>query len=566
LGALAVLIGAGACAAAAEAPTKEQLAQGRELFAREWLVGDARSHGGDGLGPVYNDSSCVACHNAGAPGGAGPTSKNVDILSAFPQVVMPQQMVVGQPQPGFLRRAVESLLGIDPPAPPRPATPPKPAKLDTSELIKTHAGFRTARSVVLHRFGVDPNYESWRLGVAGLGQVGGMFNPVMSVAVGGAAMGGQDRAMAELNQVKMVLQFRNQGAQFQSMAGPFSLVRSQRNPTALFGAGLIDSVPDAVLEAAAKAKHQGFPEVQGRVSRQKDGRLGRFGWKAQTPTLNDFVLTACAVELGLEVPDHHQGGLPQKPEERAKGLDLSQKECDALIAYVRALPRPAERSPSGDVEAREVASGRTLFAGAGCAACHTPDLGKVRGLYSDLLLHDMGPELGDTGQYGVFTPESSEPEFVDPAQPIAEAAPDQAAPVAVPVEAVLAPPPVPPAPIVVPPPTVEAPAPAGSITVTTTTDLVAFAPGQPAAVKRPTTGPASRQEWRTPPLWGFRDSGPYLHDGRADTLDQAVALHGGEATRSAQKYFQLSPRERLQVQAFLKSLVAPTEELARASE
>jgi cytochrome c peroxidase len=74
---------------------------------------------------------------------------------------------------------------------------------------------------------------------------------------------------------------------------------------------------------------------------------------------------------------------------------------------------------------------------------------------------------------------------------------------------------------------------------------------------RPTTGPASRFEWRTPPLWGFRDSGPYLHDGRADTLDQAVALHGGEAARIAQNFFQLKPGERRQVEAFLKSLTAP---------
>ena len=51
-------------------------------------------------------------------------------------------------------------------------------------------------------------------------------------------------------------------------------------------------------------------------------------------------------------------------------------------------------------------------------------------------------------------------------------------------------------------------------------------------VKRPTSGPASRFEWRTPALWGFRDSAPYLHDGRAKTLDQAIAFHGGEAAES----------------------------------
>src|SRR4051812_25540124 len=45
---------------------------GEELFLRVWEPDDARSHGGDGLGPAYNEKSCVACHSLGAPGGAGP--------------------------------------------------------------------------------------------------------------------------------------------------------------------------------------------------------------------------------------------------------------------------------------------------------------------------------------------------------------------------------------------------------------------------------------------------------------------------------------------------------------
>ena len=77
------------------------------------------------------------------------------------------------------------------------------------------------------------------------------------------------------------------------------------------------------------------------------------------------------------------------------------------------------------------------------------------------------------------------------------------------------------------------------------------------AIKRPTSGPASRFEWRTPPLWGFRDSAPYLHDGRAKTLDQAVAMHGGESTRISQSFFKLKAKERQQLEVFLKSLAAP---------
>ncbi len=82
--------------------------------------------------------------------------------------------------------------------------------------------------------------------------------------------------------------------------------------------------------------------------------------------------------------------------------------------------------------------------------------------------------------------------------------------------------------------------------------------GSSGAIKRPTSGPASRFEWRTPPLWGFRDSAPYLHDGRAKTLEQTVAMHSGESTGVAQRYFNLSAKERRQVETFLKSLTAPS--------
>jgi hypothetical protein len=123
--------------------------------------------------------------------------------------------------------------------------------------------------------------------------------------------------------------------------------------------------------------------------------------------------------------------------------------------------------------------GRLLFAEVGCAGCHAPSLGRVRGIYSDLLLHDMGRSLSDSGMYYGFQ--------------------DTGSP----------------------------------------------------------TGPRSN-EWRTPPLWGYRDSGPYLHDGRAQTLEETVALHGGQGSRSAKKFFDLSPQQQMQIETFLKSLMAPS--------
>jgi len=66
-------------------------------------------------------------------------------------------------------------------------------------------------------------------------------------------------------------------------------------------------------------------------------------------------------------------------------------------------------------------------------------------------------------------------------------------------------------------------------------------------------------EWRTPPLWGVADSGPYMHDGRAKTLDEAIRLHRGQATSSANGYIQLTHQDREALLAFLKSLKAPTQ-------
>ena len=130
-------IGAGVARADSTAEKPDSAAIGYEIFNREWLPNDPRSHGGDGLGPVYNDSSCVACHNSGGSGGAGPVSKNIDILNA----------------------SQNRGNAIEPPT----ATDSKPSSPSSANpLTDFHAGFRTSRTVVLHVFGIDPNYDAWR--------------------------------------------------------------------------------------------------------------------------------------------------------------------------------------------------------------------------------------------------------------------------------------------------------------------------------------------------------------------------------------------------------------------
>jgi CxxC motif-containing protein (DUF1111 family) len=505
----------------------DPVAIGYEIFNREWMPNDPRGHGGDGLGPAFNDTSCVACHNAGGGGGAGPVSKNIDILSASrnaPSPFQPQATAPPSDQPAD--PAMNSSSAADPLEP----------------LIELHAGFRNGRTVVLHKFGTDPTYDAFRAGilqqggqnanafavgsttilrgsedsVVDLGLVQrftGSGRITATVATTEGRAGGQPDARTTAAQVRMQ-QVRNAVAANHRAAGstinvgPFQVSRSQRNPTPLFGLGLIDAIPEAAIEAIAREQGQKNPEVAGRVARVQDGRVGRLGWKGQTANSEDFVLNACAVEVGLEVPGHPQAMTPQAPRYKSTGLDLSAEDCASLVAYVRSLPRPAERASENAAEAKFLAAGKTTFARIGCASCHAVRLGEVEGIYSDLLIHEMGDELADSGSYN-----GSDDGTDEPLVPLAVA--DNRTPQA------------------------------------------------PKAPKG-----ARKTEWRTPPLWGVRDSGPYLHDGRAQTIEQAVALHGGQGSASAQKFFLLSPHERLQVEAFLKSLVAPTapdrRQLARA--
>ncbi len=69
-----------------------------------------------------------------------------------------------------------------------------------------------------------------------------------------------------------------------------------------------------------------------------------------------------------------------------------------------------------------------------------------------------------------------------------------------------------------------------------------------------TFGLASGSEFRTQPLWGVAAEGPYLHDGRADTLDDAIRMHGGEAEAARDAYVALTGAEQNEVIAFLDSL------------
>jgi CxxC motif-containing protein (DUF1111 family) len=76
----------------------------------------------------------------------------------------------------------------------------------------------------------------------------------------------------------------------------------------------------------------------------------------------------------------------------------------------------------------------------------------------------------------------------------------------------------------------------------------------PAGTPGIVDGDAGQREFRTPPLWGLRMTAPYFHSGEADTIDEAIRMHDGEAAGVLAAYLQLSQSDRDALLRFLNSL------------
>ncbi len=389
-----------------------EVAEGKMLFTHVWQPNDPLA-GGDGVGPVFNANSCVACHFQGGVGGSGGLTENVTLYSLFDNAG-------GCGIPFNNKPTVNGTLH---------AKATAPELLETMDLL--------------------------------------------------------DRALPKTSQptLEMISAKNRNGRNSGSVAF------SQRNTPALFGAKLIEEIPDREIIAIARRQQlaaemapaaTGGQQPVGRIIFTKEGRVGKFGWKAQTVSLLEFVQGACANELGLSTPTEAQPTPITKLDYKAPATDLTLQQCKQMTAFIAALPAPRQELPDDPAELKHVHRGQAVFANMGCAVCHVPNVSAAQGIYSDLLLHRMGKEFETQD-----TSYSSRP--VDP-DPESSPLPD---------------------------------------------------------------------EWRTPPLWGVADSAPYMHDGRAKTLTDAIRLHGGQAASSARQFDNASPDERQQLLTFLKSLRAP---------
>jgi CxxC motif-containing protein (DUF1111 family) len=363
--------------------------RGRELMVKRFKPGD-------GLGPLYNATSCAACHDKPVVGGSSPRYRNFYIAVFGP--------------PGFQF----SLPGL-----------PSP---------------------------VVPLY-------------GTLTSPEFS-----------------LNGGRVVIP---------ESIGGLPVLQLQRNAPPFFGVGLFEFVSDQTIIGLSDPDDLDQDGISGRYNSDPMGNIGRFGYKLQANNIEVFIRGAAQNQMGMTT-DPVLGNAAvvslsscYRPQ-AASGQDTPTTDSDGvsdpeiptadfadIIAFNRFLAPPVPKPFTAAAE-----RGELKFAEIGCTKCHVPEIPSSMGplrAYTDLLLHDMGPELADGLSQGF----------------------------------------------------------------------------PQAGINDPFT---TASEFRTQPLWGVALHAPFLHDGRADSLTEAIMMHGGEAQAIRDAFNALLPEERDDIIAFLESL------------
>lgn len=201
-----------------------------------------------------------------------------------------------------------------------------------------------------------------------------------------------------------------------------------RIPTPVFGAGLIENIPDSAILANMNSNAglkqslgiSGHPNVSG-----NDGTITRFGWKAQNKSLEVFAGEAYNVEIGVtnELFPNKRANPPASclynsmPEDSTNFTQSGTQIPSDIVAFsdfmrFLAPPAPSTQGIPGNPTAQSIRNGQSVFAQVHCDLCHTPTLQTTgsaftsglshqnAALFSDLLVHDMGSGLADRVSQG----------------------------------------------------------------------------------------------------------------------------------------------------------------------
>jgi CxxC motif-containing protein (DUF1111 family) len=331
---------------------------GNSFFRNPWVIAPSTTTARDGLGPLFNTNACQGCHIKDGRG--------------------------HPPEPGATN-AVSMLVRLSIPDDP-------------------------AYAHVIERLGVVPEPV-----------YGGQFQ---DMAVPGVVPEGKVR----VEYTAVPVRFKD-GTEVELLKPSLNITQlgygpmhpdtrfSARVAPPMIGLGLLEAIPEEAILANAEAQAKERNGIAGRPNRvwddvQQKAVLGRFGWKAGQPNLNQQNVHAFSGDMGLTtslrpIDDCTDAQTACKQAPNGNGPNGEPEVSDNILRlvlfYSRNLAVPARR----DVGAPEVLAGKNLFYQAGCQSCHTPKYttaadaaepelaNQVIRPYSDLLLHDMGEGLAD---------------------------------------------------------------------------------------------------------------------------------------------------------------------------
>lgn len=334
---------------------RQRFVIGNSFFRRNWVEAPASTAARDGLGPHYIARSCAGCHlqdGRGAPPRAGSAEPAVALLL---RLSVPGTGPHGgvMPEPTYGDQLDNAAIpGV------------RPEGRVTLRLQPRAGRFADGTRFTL----LKPHY-----GVADLGY-GPMARDVML---------------------------------------------SPRVAPQMAGAGLLDAIPEAQILANVADQAARPGPVKGQANRAWDvfaggSRIGRFGWKANVATLAHQTAGAFLGDMGITSPRFPQETCTPAqadclgaPSGGKGGPEIDEATFGQVVFYVSSLAPVARRS-AGDAQVR---AGQRLFERARCGTCHRPSYvtgppplpgyasDKLAGQriwpYTDLLLHDMGPDLAD---------------------------------------------------------------------------------------------------------------------------------------------------------------------------
>ncbi|MBI6855706.1 c-type cytochrome [Pseudomonas cichorii] len=331
---------------------------GNSFFRNPWVIAPSTTTARDGLGPLFNTNACQSCHIKDGRG-----------------------------------------------------HPPEPGDSNAvSMLVRLSIPDSAAYAEVIKRNGVvpEPTYGGQLQdmsipGVAPEGKVRVEYDPL--------TLRFRDGTTVELRQPTLRITQLGYGPMH-----PYTHASARIAPP-MIGLGLLEAIPEAAILANADSDDKNDNGISGRPNWvwddvQQKVVMGRFGWKAGQPTLNQQNAHAFSGDMGLTtrlkpVDDCTQAQTDCRDAPNGNGPDGEPEVSDNILRlvefYTRNLAVPARRN----VDDPQVLAGKNLFFKAGCQQCHTPQFttradaaepelaNQVIRPYSDLLLHDMGEGLAD---------------------------------------------------------------------------------------------------------------------------------------------------------------------------